>query len=502
MKIHTIQWGTVFCALTLSWPHGLNAQDEVPKIATDELEHEKSLVESLNKPGGMTPEQVVTKALAFAPDVRVKEANLEAAKAVRDRSLAMALPMLDLSARYTRISDVEQGGFGAPQDPNAEANYQALLAGVDDPEARQLFEVFRQQSEALTSFEFPILLNQYALNANLRFSVSDALLLLLLSVPANEDFIRSQELQVEAAKADAALGALKAYYQLVRARLALEVAKASKVQAEQQRDRIKVVFEAGAAAKPDYLRMEAQVAAAELAVVQSEGNAAVAESDLRTRLQLKADTPIDLQLDVERFAPAPTQSGDQLIEKAHQQRKEMKALRLAARAQDKLVDMRSIDRLPKLELAGNVDYANPNQRVFPQTAEWRATWDVSVILRWSPNVLLTGGATVAETEAQRAETLAQLESLSRAIQVQVLSSLAQVRYSRASLDAAQRSVVAAESTYELRQKQFSAGATTTTEMIDAEVELARARLQYVDAIVGIHQSHANLKHAVGTLSPR
>ncbi len=464
------------------------------------LDHEQSAVQRLQDPNGLTPRQVTARALKFAPQVRLQEAKRMAAEALRDQSLAMALPVLDLSARYTRISDVEQGGFGAQPDPDAQANYQALLSQVDDPEARQLFEVFRQQSEALTSFEFPILLNQYALNANLRFSISDALLLLFLSVPANEDFMRAQQLQVEAAQADAALGALKAYYQLVRAHLALEVAEASKVQAERQRDRIKVVFQAGAAARPDLLRMEAQVAAADLSVVQARGNVQVAESDLRTRLQLKADEPIALQMEVERFPPLPAQAGDALVQTALTRRKEMEALRLTVRAQDKLVDMRSIDRLPKLELGGNIDYANPNPRVFPQTEEFRTTWDVSVILRWSPNRLLTGGAQMAETEAQLMESRAQLESFSRAVQLQVLSSLAQLRSAQASIEAAKRSVEAAESAYDLRQKQFAAGATTTTEMIDAEVELARARLQYVDAVVGIHQSNANLNHATGKLA--
>ena len=50
-------------------------------------------------------------------------------------------------------------------------------------------------------------------------------------------------------------------------------------------------------------------------------------------------------------------------------------------------------RLPTVSIAGGVDYARPNPRIFPRTDRWYESWDAGVNVRWS---VWDGGRTDAE----------------------------------------------------------------------------------------------------------
>lgn len=453
--------------------------------------------------GGLTPDEAARQAVETSRTVAQSRAAQRVAEAAADSALVAAFPRLDLSARYTRLSSIKQGGFSTPPSQAQIDEAQALIDAVDDPDARALFQSSLQQDLALANFSFPLILNQYAFKAGLTFPVSDIFLTVLPAYNASTAFADAEALRVKAQKEIVALQAREAYYSYARARAALAVAEANAKQIESQRLRIDALVTGGSLPRVDLVRMDALLAAANVGVAQARGNVAVAAHALRTLLHVKKDdktTPgshIAMDIDMTSVPDEPKESDETLLERAVTKRSEILALKKLREGRDHAVDGYSAMRLPHLNLNGNVDVANPNQRVFPQTEEFKTTWDVSAVLSWSPNDLFGAGADVARAEAQLAQTEADLAALEDAVRLEVTSALETLRAARASLGAAAKAVEAAEETHRVREQQLSAGAIVATELIEAEEELQKARLQQVNAVIEVRVADARLRRASG-----
>ena len=153
--------------------------------------------------------------------------------------------------------------------------------------------------------------------------------------------------------------------------------------------------------------------------------------------------------------------------------------------------------MPQLAVVGAIDYANPNQRIFPQTAEFRATWSVGVNLTWSPNAFAAARHRAAGIDATVAEAEAQLRSLERAVTIEVYQADAALRAAAASMQSAQDAVDAAREAYESRVLRFEAGAATSNEVLDSETAVRRAQVDLVDAHLGYRLARARLDYALG-----
>jgi outer membrane protein TolC len=71
-------------------------------------------------------------------------------------------------------------------------------------------------------------------------------------------------------------------------------------------------------------------------------------------------------------------------------------------ALEKQVSIARAGYVPVLSAFADYEYANPNERRFPPTSEWTATWDVGVRLTWSPNDAWTASANAREAVARAA----------------------------------------------------------------------------------------------------
>lgn len=455
----------------------------------------------LREAGGLTADKAAQKAVDSSATVAQAKAAQRVASAASDLALVSAIPRLDLSARYTRLSRVKQGGFGsAPSQAEIDAT-NALIAGVNDPEAQLLFQGIIDQSVALSTFTFPQVLDQYLLKATLTFPVSDIFLTLLPAYNASVAFADAQELQVKAQREIVALQAREAFYSYVRARAAMAVAEASLAQVTSQRTQVDALVAGGSLPKVDLVRIDAQLAAAEVAVEQSRGNVAIAAHALRTLMHDKSakltDEHIAVDVDLADVPEMPHGSRDTFIQTALEKRTEIRAMQKLREGRDHSVTAYSWQRAPHLSVQGNVDVANPNQRVFPQTAQFRTTWDVSAILSWSPNDIFKAGTEVSTAEAELSRAEADLQALEDGVRIEVTTAWETLKAALASLGASEKAVEAAEETHRVREQQLAAGAIVATDLIDAENELSKARIQRINAIIEVHVARARLDRAVG-----
>lgn len=466
-------------------PSEVSLPDEDPDLSQAGVQ-----LEALHTPGGLTSQEAARRAVEVAPSIDKARAAALAAETGADRAWLGVLPQAEFLASYNRLSPIQQ-----PTLTGADGgDLQALLDGVDDPEAQALLA-------GLTQFEFPVLLNQYLFRASISYPLTDLFLTVLPRYRAARTAQRSQELTVEVREAGVALDAREAFYSYARAKGSLVVAEAAAEQAEAQQRQVENLVSAGSAARVDALRAASRVAAARGGVARARGGLAIAERALRTLLHLPQDTPLAVGEDLAELPAEVTPEATELVARAKKDRPEVKSLRLLIRAREREARAEAGRQWPQLALQGSVDYANPNQRIFPLTEEFRTTWQVGASLTWSPNTFLDARASAGQVRAEARQAEADLRSVEDAVELEVVQSLEQLEMAREALEAATAGVEAAEENYRVRFRQLQAGAAIQSDLVDADTELTRARLELLDAAIDVHLAHARLKRAVTGEAP-
>jgi outer membrane protein TolC len=148
-------------------------------------------------------------------------------------------------------------------------------------------------------------------------------------------------------------------------------------------------------------------------------------------------------------------------------------------------------------VSGGFDYANPNRRILPPSAEWQDSWDVTLGLSWS---LFDGGRTgaAARSALARADALRrQAEDLDRRIRLQVTARQLELDAARRAVDVAARNVEAARENGRVAAERHQAGVIPSSERLDAEVLLLRAALDHTEAMAQLRTAQAALERAVG-----
>jgi outer membrane protein TolC len=449
----------------------------------------KRLRSIVARPGGLTSDDVGRRAVKNSKQVRAKHAEIAAASAEVDRAFAGWFPKLTLTARYTHLSPVDSGSFG-PGGGNLVAT--PSPAGPLPPGAPLV-------AVPASSFSFPVIQDQYSLQAALLLPVSDYFLRISQSHVAARHGKASADLAHRASELGAVADSKLVYYGWARAKLSHEVAKQGLEQAKSHRNAAKALFDVDRAAKADVLRAESAVASAELLVERSRNLTALAEDRLRTLLDDPPTTRYEIGEDLLGDAPGPAPRTEfvALYAEALRNRLELRALEkagLSLKEQRRAVKSAAY---PRLDAFGNAYYQNPNQRYVPQKKEWHATWDVGLQVTWTPNDVLTAGATAAGLAAQHAKLEAERDLLKDALRTEVFDASQSLAEARLATVTAARGVQAAEEAYRARAEQYRLGRASSVDLTDAEVDLSRARLEVINARVGVRIARVKLEHAVG-----
>jgi outer membrane protein TolC len=390
--------------------------------------------------------------------------SLESAAAAGSRGArAQGLPIIDLSAGYTRWSDVPDvtvplaGGGTQVIYPNIPDNYQSRLG-----------------------LRVPIYTGG-------RVSGTTA---------AAEHERTAAAHDVESGTGDATLEAQSAYWDLVAAReeerVLREAIASYEAHIKETRDREQV----GMAARNDVLAVQVDRDRAELGRLRAANAAEIANADLQRILGLDPATRVETADPLER--PVMPESGiEALVAEALVSRPERAALSERVAAAQERVRAQKAGYLPSVGLSAGYDYSNPNRRIFPPAAEWQDTWDAGVSLSFT---LYDSGRTSAAVEQSSAQADAarhQLEDLDRRIRLEVVARALDLGAASEGIDVATRNVAAATENQRVSGDRYREGLVPSSDLLDAETALLRSGLDRVDALAQARLAAARLDRAIG-----
>jgi outer membrane protein TolC len=351
---------------------------------------------------------------------------------------------------------------------------------------------------------FPVILNQTTLQASLALPISDYLLRTSKAYASASNSRSAAELTERATRKKVATDARLLFYGWVRAKYQLLVAAQALEQARQHQADVNAAVDVGSASKADALRVDSQLAAAELLLERTRNFAELFEHQLRILLHDRDEAGYSIGEDLKTPATAPegvAQKGADgraaLIGEAIDRRLELKALDQSAKALDDLASFNRAGYFPRLDLFADVFEANPNPRIFPQREEFAATWQVGAQLSIALNDVLTARPSVSNAEARAASVRAQRALLADGLKTEVVQAHQAFGEASFAVETTKRGLTAAEESYRVRRALFQNGRATSLELTDAETDLTRARLEEINARVDLRVAIARIVHATG-----
>ena len=422
--------------------------------------HPPAALAAVDPPGAArTLDLAQAQALARAHSPRLKEgaAAAHAASARQDAAEARFFPKVGLQARYSRVSHVEPGSIALPL---TQPNGQPLPA-------MQLGEAIDDQTSIRLTLEQPLFTG---------FGLSRGL-----------DAARLGGAVVEASRAvddaDLRLRVEEAYFGLLRAQRGVGVARGTLRAHEARAEDVGRLVAAERATGLEATRMWAQVAAARAGVARAEAGREVAEAALASLLGWPEGDAIALSEGAAEPDPAPDARGggpDGLDVVVARRTADLRGTQ--ARAAEAAL-------WPQLALRLGATVANPNERYFPPSAEWNATWDVSLVLNWQFDALATAHeARAAEAEATRAALAA--DGLADRTRLEARRQAAVGAGAAAAVVALREAVAASERAVVDTEALFRAGRVSLTELLDRQNELERVQLDLLDAEIEARLAHA------------
>ncbi len=436
-----------------------------PAPADDMAEFEKEL-DALFSAGGLTSEQAAQRASRVSPSVRRSAAQIEVAIAQAEAAELARVPQIGGSLTYTRLSPIDVPVIGDPTTGMA--------------------------------FSFPVFLNTYVASGQASINLSDYVLRypkLIAAARLAEEVARVSN---RSSMVNAGQEARVAYYEWVRAKLQMLIAKRQLEQVRTTLRQVRALAEVQRLSRADLMRVESNEAVAEQAAIQLQNLAELREEQVRLLIDAPAEQQLTIGEDIRGDITAPGASKlDDLLGTAKTQRLDFKVLNTGIEAKEKQRAAERASLYPRLSAFGQVDYSNPNQRIFPSEDKFNLTWAVGARITWTLNETLLARTTDRRLRGETNELRADRDNLERGTRIELLAAQQAVAIAQAALATSAKGLTAAEEGYRVRRELLNAQRATAVELVDAETDLTRARIAALNARVDLRVAMVQLAHALG-----
>ncbi len=192
--------------------------------------------------------------------------------------------------------------------------------------------------------------------------------------------------------------------------------------------------------------------------------------------------------------PRVVLSDTQTTTMAARERPELRA------AAERLEQARAGEGVAKAQLLPNILGVATYQHTEGQsTFQPKNAWFVGATLTWDVFDWGKGWSGVKEARARSSQADLGRQSLADQVAFDARRRLVETRAAFDSLDLASSGLAAAEEAYRIQSVRFAEGAATTTDLIDAEADVFRARSSHAQTRYDYYLAQAALARAVGRM---
>ncbi|MDH5201789.1 MAG: TolC family protein [Nitrospirota bacterium] len=392
-------------------------------------------------------------ALERSEQIKISEEDLYIAERGKDKVTAALLPTVSAFSDYTKFNKKKYGSQDSLIQPESSISWGLRL----------------DQSLSLGGREFTA------------FKIS-------------KENIEKSKHDLNAVKENYLLNVSSAYYDVLKAKKALEIAHANSERLTKHRDAAATRLKVGEVTKTDLLRAQAELSGSQSEVVKAENGLKLAKAVLARLVGLSEDYDIktvDFKIDsLEEFALGT------LLEEAVTERAELKSFNLQKSIAEEQVKFARGAYWPTLSIQGVYARADEN----PATASLIKEDIFGTLSLTFP--FFEGGlrrAEVREAEAKQRQAELAIEDLKKSIAIEVENAYLDFMTQKGVLKSLEDQVKFARENFNSISKQYEFGLAHSIDVMDSNTLLVTAERQFTDAQYNYQLSILKVEKATGTL---
>jgi outer membrane protein len=292
-------------------------------------------------------------------------------------------------------------------------------------------------------------------------------------------------------------GVASAYYAALQARHTLAVARDSLNLAQVQERLVEAQFKAGVASRADVLTAQLPVAQAALLVAQDSNGEQTQIASLLDTMGLPADTPVAIADEQPGAVMLPPL--DEVMNTAMKQRPDLLSAQASLDAANASVRSARLGLFPTISGTGSDGVAATKIDTVPNSGNYSNSYSLGLVLSFP---LFDGGLTRSQTvaaQAQADQAAANLKSTQLLVSLNIEQAYLGVQTAQSGLTAADAEYAQARTVLDVTNAQYKSGVTTLPLLLNAQVGLAKAEGDQVNAVYTYKTAWQQLLLSEGTI---
>jgi len=287
------------------------------------------------------------------------------------------------------------------------------------------------------------------------------------------------------------------YFNILKAGRILDVARQSLEQLKAHRDLAQNFYDVGMIPKNDLLYAEVQLANGEQFLVRAENGLELANSRFNTILRRGIDTPVTVE-DILAYQPFE-KNLEACLTNALDRRPELKSYALKVEQARNGVRLARSDYFPSLSMVGNYSRFGDEPDLGGTPYKNEESWYVMAVANWN---FWEWGKTMNRVDFSKARENQMLDMLSNVrdqITLELKSAYLLLREAEKQVLVSKRAIEQAEENFRINQERYREQVATSTDVLDAQTLLTKAKSDYYNALGDYNISQAKLERAMGII---
>lgn len=296
------------------------------------------------------------------------------------------------------------------------------------------------------------------------------------------------DLNVLKAKQQMILDATTGYYSVLQAANMVAVNQQTVDSLREHLKTVQAKYDAGVVAKSDVLRSEVELANAEQNLSKVQNSHDVAESSLRSIMNIDANTAIQLkdELHYEQYG----KTLDESLAQAHSNRPDIAQADIGVKIAAEGIGIAASGKLPSVSMSASSGW---DDSLVPQDNNW----SVGISASW--NIFDAGvtNAKVKSAEQSVDKAKLQAEQIQDSAEQEVRQSYLNMQEAEKRLQTTNVATEKASEDLNIAREKYNAGVGTNLDVIDAQLALTQAKTNHIQALYDYEVNKAKLEKAAG-----
>ena len=311
-----------------------------------------------------------------------------------------------------------------------------------------------------------------------------------LNIDNSKIELAKSQLNLERTKETVRYDTIKAYYDILEAKRTIDIDQESVSNYQSHLTNVQNLYAAGSIPKSDVLRSEVALSDAQQSLISAKNKYEINLSTFRNIIKLDRSEPVQLTQD---FSYRPfSMSMEECLDYAADFRRDLMAARLELDAAQNDIDIAKAGYKPTVNFSlssGWDKQALPSSDDYDYRAGISASWNV-----FDSNVTRSQ---VDAAQANYSKAGYSLANTQDDIDLAVRQAYLNMREAEQRFNSTQLAVKQAEEDYFIASEKYRVGAGVILDVLDAEVALSQARMNYTSAQYDYARYRAELEYAMG-----